>query len=187
MSKSLCHKLVLASAVAVATAAFATMGSAAPPPASVLATQSPPPPPAPPQALPQARPRSILDQLGLSDAQRTRIHELQQASAAKEQPFMQVLRERQDAFAAEIPGSPNYQSAANALATAEANAARAHVLTEAAYRADVYHLLTTEQRTTLARFTAQQKARLDQWRKEQAQRAAAARAAAARAPAASGS
>ncbi|HET7931428.1 MAG TPA: Spy/CpxP family protein refolding chaperone, partial [Rhodanobacteraceae bacterium] len=144
---------------------------------------APPPPPAPPHqaAAPQAqqhvRPRSILDQLELTDSQRTRIQQLQQSSMEKERSFMQTLRQKQEAFSNETPGGSGYQSAANALATAEANAARAHVLTEAAFRADVYHLLTPEQRTKLATLTAQQKARVEQWRKEQAAHAAAAKAA----------
>jgi Spy/CpxP family protein refolding chaperone len=172
MSKSLGRSALLSTAIAISTLAFAATGSAAPPP------------PAPPaaQAQQQVRPHSILDQLGLTEAQRTQIQQLQKSSVEKELPFMQALQQKREAFSSETPGSSGYQSAANALATAEASAARSHVLTEAAYRADVYHLLTPEQRTKLASLAAQQKARMQQWRKEQAQRAAAAKA-----PAASGS
>lgn len=179
MIKSLGRSALLSTAVVVSAAAFAASAIAAPPSASALAQQSPPA--HAPQQVQQVRPRSILDQLGLTDAQRTRIQQLQQSSMEKEKPFMQTLREKQEAFSDQTPGSAGYQPAANTLATAEANAARAHVLTEAAFRADVYHLLTPEQRTKLASLTAQQKARIEQWRKEQA-----ARAAAAKAPAASG-
>lgn len=119
-----------------------------------------------------ARPRNVFDQLGLSAEQRTRIEQLQKASMAKEQPFMDALHQTQEAFAARIPGDPGYQAAANALATTTANAARAHVLTEAAYRADVYHVLTPAQRNQLTGITAAQTARIQQWRKEQAARTA---------------
>ncbi len=180
MSKSPGRSALLSTAVAISAAAFSAAAIAAPPPASALAQQSPAA--QAPQAQQQVRPRSILDQLGLTDAQRTRIQQLQKTSIEKERPYMQTLRDKQAAFANETPGSAGYQPAANALATAEANAARAQVLTEAAFRADVYHLMTPEQRTKLTSLTAQQTARIEQWRKEQAQRAAAAKA-----PAASGS
>lgn len=179
MSKPLGRSVMLSAAITIAVSAFAATAVAAPTPASApapVAAQAT-------AAQQQVRPRSILDQLGLSEAQRTRIQQLQQSSMAKERPLMQALREKEEAFANETPGGANYQSAANALATAEANAARAHVLTEATYRADVYHLLTPAQRSKLTELTAQQKARIEQWRKEQAARAAAA----AKAPAASAS
>lgn len=171
MSKSYGRSALVAAAIGVASLAFAVTGTAATPPV-------PPPPPNAATHAPQARPQSILDQLDLTDAQRTRIRELAEKNVKQERPLMQMLRAKQDAFASLTPGTSGYQAAANALATAEGNAARNRVLNEASFRESVYHLLTPAQRTKVTQLTAERKAKIQKWRQQRMQQAAAAKAAA---------
>jgi len=108
----------------------------------------------------------MLDELGLSDAQRTSIHQMMQESFGQARPEMQALRQKREALDAATPGSSAYQSAANELADAEANAARQRVARRAALRAKIYGVLTSEQRTQLASLRADRKAKMQQWRSE---------------------
>lgn len=106
----------------------------------------------------------MLDQLNLTAAQRTSIHELRQQSFTAARPAMQTLRQQRMAFEQATPGSADYQTAANALAQAEADAAHARVLREADLRSKIYNVLTPAQRTQLASLKEQRKARMQKWR-----------------------
>ena len=106
----------------------------------------------------------MLDKLNLSDTQRTSIHQMMQESFGQARPEMQALRQKRDALEAATPGSSAYQSAANELADAEADAARQRVIRRAALHAKVYGVLTSEQRTQLASLRAERKAKMQQWR-----------------------
>lgn len=106
----------------------------------------------------------MLDQLNLTDAQHTSIRELKQQSFTAARPAMQSLRQQRMAFERATPGSADYQTAANALAQAEADAARAQVLREADLRSKIYNVLTPAQRTQMASLKEQRKARMQKWR-----------------------
>lgn len=106
----------------------------------------------------------MLDQLNLTDAQRTSIRELRQQSFTTARPAMQTLRQQRMAFERATPGSADYQTAANTLAQAEADAARTRVLREADLRGKIYNVLTPAQRTQLASLKEQREARMQKWR-----------------------
>lgn len=106
----------------------------------------------------------MLDQLNLTDAQHTSIRELMQQSFTAARPAMQTLRQQRMAFEQATPGGADYQSAAIALAQAEADAAHAKVLREADLRSKIYNVLTPAQRTQLASLKEQRKARVQKWR-----------------------
>jgi Spy/CpxP family protein refolding chaperone len=106
----------------------------------------------------------MLDQLNLTDAQHTSIRELRQQSFTAARPAMQTLRQQRMAFERATPGSADYQTAANTLAQAEADAAHAQVLREADLRSKIYNVLTPAQRTQLASLKEQRKARMQKWR-----------------------
>lgn len=111
----------------------------------------------------------MYDQLNLSDAQRSQIKQLMQQNFAQAKPQMQALRQARKAFEAAAPGSADYQTAASNLAEAEADAARTRTTNRANLRAQIYQLLTPEQRTQLASLQAERKAQRQQWRESHMQ------------------
>jgi Spy/CpxP family protein refolding chaperone len=106
----------------------------------------------------------MLDQLGLTDAQRTSIRQILRQSFEQTRPEMQALRQKELAFETATPGSPAYQTATSDLAQAESNAAHAQVLRQAALRTRIYNQLTPAQRAKLAGLQAQREAKIKQWR-----------------------
>lgn len=106
----------------------------------------------------------ILDQLGLTDSQRTQVRQLLEQAFAQARPEMQALRQKRMAFDNATPGSQAYQTAAADLAQAESNAARAQVMRQADLRTKIYNLLTPEQRSRYASLRTQREARMKQWR-----------------------
>jgi len=96
------------------------------------------------------RTMGMLDQLDLTDTQRTSI--------------MQALRQKKLAFESATPGSSAYQTATDDLAQAESNAARARVLRQAELHTKIYNELTPAQRTKLASIRSQREAKIKQWR-----------------------
>lgn len=113
---------------------------------------------------------SMLDQLNLTDAQRTSVHQLMRQSFQDARPTMQTLRQKRVAFEKATPGSAEFQAAANDLAQAESSAAHARVLRRAELRTRIYNLLTPEQRTKYASIRAQREARMKQWRESHMQK-----------------
>ena len=111
----------------------------------------------------------LYEQLNLSDAQRTQIKQLMQQNFAQAKPQMQALRQARQAFEAAAPGTADYQTAASNLAEAEADAARTRTTHRANLRAQIYQLLTPEQRTQLASLQAERKAQRQQWRQSHMQ------------------
>ncbi len=109
----------------------------------------------------------VYDKLNLTDAQRADIRQLTRQSIEQMKPQMQALHQKREAFEAALPGSAGYQAAANDLAQAEADAARARVLQRADLRARIYNVLTPAQRTQLANLRAQRMARVQQWKEFQ--------------------
>lgn len=111
----------------------------------------------------------MYDQLNLSDAQRTQIKQLTRQTFAQAKPQMQALRQARQAFESATPGTADYQTAASNLAEAEADAARTRTTNRANLRAQIYQLLTPEQRTQLASLQAEHKAQKQQWRESHMQ------------------
>jgi Spy/CpxP family protein refolding chaperone len=106
----------------------------------------------------------MLGKLDLSDTQRTSIRQMMRNSFEQTRPEMQALRQKREALEAATPGSSEYRSATDELASAEANAARQRVVREATLRTRIYGVLTEQQRTQLASLRAERKARMQQWR-----------------------
>lgn len=116
----------------------------------------------------------MLDQLDLSTTQQASIKQLRQQSFQQARASMQTLHQQRMAFENATPGSNNYQTAADALATAEANATHARVLNEADLRSKIYNVLTPAQRTKLASLRTAREARMQQWHETHMQHKAAA-------------
>ncbi len=110
-----------------------------------------------------------LDKLNLTDAQRDQIKQIAKQNFEQLKPQMDALRQQRQTFESTDPTASGYQTAANNLAQAEADAARARVLQRAAVRAQIYNILTPAQRTQLASLRAQQEARRQQWEQFKAQ------------------
>lgn len=119
------------------------------------------------------RTMGMLDQLDLTEAQRSSIRQLLQQNFEQARPEMQALRQKQLAFESATPGTANYQTAANELAQAESSAVHARVLRQAALRTKIYEQLTPTQRTKLVDIQAQREAKIKQWRESRARDASA--------------
>lgn len=102
--------------------------------------------------------------LDLTEAQRSSIHQWMRQGFEQARTGMQALRQKRMALGKATPGSAEYRNAANALATAEADAARTRVLQRADLNTKIYNLLTPAQRTKLADLRAQRQARMEKWR-----------------------
>jgi len=168
MNRSLPLSIALAAALGCSSLAFAATGAQTSPPAA--ATSSGPMQQGKWHGMHHRHEHDgemrMLDQLGLSDTQRTSIHQMIHESFQQARPEMQALRQKREALDAATPGSSAYQSAASELADAEANAARQRVARQAALRAKIYGVLTPEQRTHLASLRADRKTKMQQWRSE---------------------
>lgn len=110
-----------------------------------------------------------LDKLNLSDGQHQQIKQLAKQDFEQLKPQMQAVRQQRKALESMEPTASGYQAAANNLAQAEADMARARVLQHASLRAQVYNLLTPAQRTQLAATRAQHQMRMQQWKEFKAQ------------------
>ena len=110
-----------------------------------------------------------LHKLNLSDAQRAQIKQLTKQNFEQLKPQMQAVRQQRKTFESMDPTASGYQAAANTLAQAEANMARARVLQRASLRTQVYNLLTPAQRSQLVAMREQRQARMQQWKEFKAQ------------------
>jgi len=165
------HKFHLRSAVLAAALACSSLAfAAAPPSAGTAATGMSQPAKHRGGHHMNGHHMKLLDQLNLSDTQRTSVHQLFQQNFEQARPEMQTLRQKRMAFDNATPGSAAYQSAANDLAQAESNAAHAQVLRQAALRTKIYDLLTPEQRTQYATLRAQHRTKMKQWRESHMQK-----------------
>lgn len=106
----------------------------------------------------------LFRQLDLSQAQRASIHAFARQNFQTLRPELSALRQKRAAFDSALPGTPEYQAAANDLAHAEANLALARVLHKSDLRSKIYQTLTPAQKIQLATLRAQRKERRD-WRR----------------------
>jgi Spy/CpxP family protein refolding chaperone len=139
---------VLASAVALATPAFAE------PPASPEASEG--------QHGGHWRHMMMmspflrdLHQLNLSDAQKSQIRDLVKTDRENMKTQFQTLRQQHLAFERAVPGSADFETAASVLAQAAAAAAQTRVQTAADLHTKIYALLTDAQKSQLATLLAQ--------------------------------
>lgn len=159
-------------ALCLALLASSPLALAATPPASAGAGQ---------QARPAGHPgqhgnqheMTLMQQLDLTDTQRTSIRQMMRDSFQQARPSMQALRQQRIAFNEATPGSSNYQTLANNLAQAEATAAHDDVLRQAELRTKMYNVLTPAQRTKLAQLRTERRARFEKWQQEHQGKAAA--------------
>lgn len=114
-------------------------------------------------------PQSLLDQLNLTDAQKTSIRNLLVQNMQQARTEMQTLRPKEQAFTNAKPGTSEYRTATTELATAESTAAHAQVLRQAQLREGIYNVLTPDQRTKLASLRAQREAQIEKMRQQRAQ------------------
>jgi len=129
----------LLSAAAIAVPALAQSDDGAPPPHEWNGHHRPMPPFA-----------RALHQVGLTDAQKTQIHDLMKASHQSMREQFQSLKQAHDAFDRAVPGTSDFSTAQTNLAQAEAAAAQAHVQQEADLHTKIYALLTDAQKSQLA-------------------------------------
>lgn len=113
----------------------------------------------------------MLRKLDLTDTQRTDIKRMMREEHDQAKPEMQALMEKRMAFENATPGTPEYQTAAQQLAQAEAQAAQTRVTRHAAMRTKIYNELTPEQRTKLASLRSEHQSRMQDWRSKRASRA----------------
>ena len=109
----------------------------------------------------------LYGKLNLTDAQRSQIKQLTEQSFAQAKPQMQALRQARQTWESAVPGTSAYQSATNALAQAESDAASTRVTQRANLRAQIYQVLTSAQRSQLAQKQEQRQARMQQWKQFQ--------------------
>ncbi|MGH8214822.1 MAG: Spy/CpxP family protein refolding chaperone, partial [Rhodanobacteraceae bacterium] len=103
--------------------------------------------------------------------QRTDIQQMMREQHSQSQPQMQELMQKRMAFENATPGTAEYQTAAQQLGQAEAQAAQARVTQQAAMRTKIYNELTPEQRTKLASLRSERQTRMQKWRTQRAQHA----------------
>lgn len=141
---------------------FATAGLLATP----LALADPPSPPAAAADMPQQagahehHAMAMFDQLNLSDTQRANIRAILKQHHQQARPMEQDLRQKRAAVASATPGTPAYQSAADALAQAEASAKQQRKQGKADLRTQIDAVLTPDQRAQLTSLQAQHRAQM---------------------------
>jgi len=110
-----------------------------------------------------------LSKLNLTTAQQTSIKQIVQTSFAQNKTQRQALHQQREAFEAMTPDQVGYQAAAASLAQAEGAATTQRVQQRAAIRAQIYAVLTTQQKAQYATLKTQQEARKAQWQQFKAQ------------------
>lgn len=98
---------------------------------------------------------SMVAGLKLTDAQRAEIRKLVQQNIREGRADMQPMRPTRRAFYDATPGSAEFKTAADKLATAAAEQSRKRVQREADLRTKIYGVLTPSQRTEFAKLRTQ--------------------------------
>ena len=114
--------------------------------------QGPPPPFGGPGLLDQR----LLDQLSLTDAQKTQISALRDQERTAAQSYQDQLRQVRDSMSAAVEASTFDDAAVQALAATQGQLVAELSVIEARTAAAIYQLLTTDQRTKLATLQQQQ-------------------------------
>lgn len=115
-----------------------------------------------------------MQKLNLTDAQRDSIRDLVKNSVAANKAQRDSLRQQRQAFEAMTPDQVGYQAAAARLAQAEAAATQNRVQQQAQLKAQIYALLTPQQKAQWATLKQEREQRRQQWEQFRAQQKAAA-------------
>ncbi|MEW5835289.1 MAG: Spy/CpxP family protein refolding chaperone [Pseudomonadota bacterium] len=102
--------------------------------------------------------------LDLTDAQKASIKQITQAGREQNKGQWQALRDQRKAFEQMTPDQVGYQAAAARLAQAEGQATQARIEQRAKVKAQIYAVLTSQQKAQLATLRAQREARREQRR-----------------------
>jgi Spy/CpxP family protein refolding chaperone len=95
-----------------------------------------------------------LNQLNLTDAQRTSIKQIEAVKNPQIASLRQQVRTQEQALNAMSPDQAGYQATAASLAQAEAAMAQARTIQRARVDAQIYTVLTPDQRAQLAQLKA---------------------------------
>lgn len=104
-----------------------------------------------------------MQKLNLTEAQKTSIHNLVKTSFSQNKPQRDALRQQRQAFEAMTPDQVGYQAAAAQLAQAEAAATQNRVQQQAQLKAQIYALLTPQQKAQWATLKQEREQRRQQW------------------------
>jgi Spy/CpxP family protein refolding chaperone len=115
-----------------------------------------------------------MQKLNLTDAQKTSIRNLVKTSFSQTKPQRDALRQQRQAFEAMTPDQVGYQAAATQLAQAEAAATQNRVQQRAQLKAQIYALLTPQQKAQWATLKQEREQRRQQWEQFKAQQKASA-------------
>jgi|GEM_PF-243862 len=118
-----------------------------------------------------------LRKLNLSDEQHSSIKQIVKDSFSQNRTQWQALRQQRQAFESMTPDQVGYQAAADRLAQAEADATKLRVQQRANVRAQIYAVLTPQQKADMATQRSERQARMEKWKQARAERRAAAKAA----------
>lgn len=111
----------------------------------------------------------MLHKLDLSDAQKASVKQIISTHRTQNKAPREALRKQRAAFESMTPNQVGYQAAAARLAQAEGQATQARVQQKANLRAQIYAVLTPEQRAQSATLKTQAQARREQWKQFKAQ------------------
>ncbi|MGO4700014.1 Spy/CpxP family protein refolding chaperone [Dyella sp. 2RAB6] len=115
-----------------------------------------------------------MQKLNLTDAQKASIHDLVKNSFGQNKPQRDSLRAQRQAFESMTPDQVGYQAAAVQLAQAEGTATQTRVQQQAQLKAQIYALLTTQQKAQWVTLKQEREQRRQQWMQLKAQQKAAA-------------
>lgn len=104
-----------------------------------------------------------MQKLNLTDAQRASIRDLVKNSFAQNKTQRDALRQQRQAFESMTPDQVGYQAAAARLAQAEAAATQTRVQQHAQLKAQIYALLTPQQKAQWATLKQEREQRRQQW------------------------
>ena len=108
--------------------------------------------------------RMGLAKLNLTDAQRARVETIAGNSRSQNKGQFEALRQQRDAFRSMTPDQVGYQAAAARLAQAEGSATQARVQQKANVAAQIYAVLTPTQKAQMTTMRTQRQARREQWK-----------------------
>ncbi len=106
----------------------------------------------------------MMRELKLTDAQKASIRGFFESGRGQFKAQFEELRKQRRALQSATPGSPEFQSAATALAQAESAAASARVQQRAALTTQIYGVLTSAQKAQWAKLRTERLAKMDAWR-----------------------
>ena len=110
-----------------------------------------------------------MQKLNLTDAQRASIRDLVKNSFAQNKTQREALRTQRQAFESMTPDQVGYQAAAAKLAQAEAAATQNRVQQHAQLKAQIYALLTPQQKAQWATLKQEREQRRQQWQQFKAE------------------